>query len=491
MATDYTKFKTPYFDIEIGDPKWETRIKLPEYLLRLVTKVELTEAFYTSDSPGATTLTLSFVEGFTKEPGFLTDLIFDGRGGLSSLTEEGKKKAKAVPKFLFQEKNKVKLTWGYLEDKENSRSYMGYITIATTNFPETGIPTTTITCTPFSATMGDQLSTKKGRGFATKTTLSKGGDSLLVFEDLKTDDLIRKAAKDLKLGVIISENLTQATIDKHKQKMWVSGQSFQQLMTRLADASGCTYGIETDPKTGKDTIIFVSKKDFEKRVVLSDLNLLHWKQPGSILKSVNVNADFGGLTGNDQKGFDADGKPIENDPKTKEQLLVERKSSTTGKKQQIVDPNPLSGNVVPTAGALDSTFANGGTVGTAEYNPAQSKQDHTEKSVVRAAGQLQLIQLDFTTIGYTRLTPGIVEISGIGTRYSGKYRVMSVTHTIDSNGYITKCQATSHSLAIGGVVPENMSKTQEADKKSDEQLMVKAKSDPLAQIMKFKGLSNV
>jgi phage protein D len=42
------------------------------------------------------------------------------------------------------------------------------------------------------------------------------------------------------------------------------------------------------------------------------------------------------------------------------------------------------------------------------------------------------------TIGIPELIPGVmIEIKGIGDRFSGKYYVSSTTHTINSSGYLT------------------------------------------------------
>lgn len=506
MSIDYSKFKTPFYDIEIGDSSWKTIVKLPENLLRLITKVEVMEAFFTAENAGSTQLTIVFSEGFDKSSGFITDLIFDGKQGISTLTEDGKKKASSVPKFLFQERNKVKITWGYLEDIENARSYMGFITQAGTTYSESGLVTTTITCLPWTLGPGDQLSTRKGVAFGTKTKLSKSGDSLVVFNDLKTDELIRKLAKELNMATIISKNLHNDIVDKNKQKMWIAGESFQQFMTRLAKASGCTYGIESDPTTGKEVIIFIKKQDFEKRVVLADPNLLAWKEPGSILKSVNLHANFGGLVGNSQKGVDDQGNIVQDDEVQRRllaeqkstsgkntsvapnDLRVQQKSSTTGKNQDLIDVDPVGNNPIPSALPLRDSIANGGVVGTVNVSPAKNKQVVADRAAVKADDLSKLIQLDFSTIGYTKLTPGIVEISGIGVRYSGKYRILTVTHTIDGSGYITKCTATSQALASGGVVANELPKAEKDDTK-DRRLLDQASADPLAQLRKLQGIT--
>lgn len=490
MAVDYTKFKTPYYNIEVGDPSWKNVVKLPEWLFRRITKVEIQEAFHTPDNPGTTQLTISFTEGFDNDPGIITDLVFDGKQGITSLSEDGKKKENLSPKFLFQERNLVKVTWGYLEDRESSRSYMAQIFQATTTFSDSTSTSTTITCLPWTW-IGDQLSTKNGRQFGTKTVTSKAGDSLVAFEDLKTDALVRKLADDLDMTTIVSKNLLSATVDKHKIKMWVSGQSFHQFMTRLADTSGCVYGIEYNPKTGKNVIIFITKQDFEKRVVIPDVNLLWWKQPGSILKSINLNCNFGGLTDNSQKSVNEKGEEITN-KKTSQQHIVQFRNTINGKKQEVIDTDPT--NVNPSRPAINlGKVANGGTIaGKSEINPAQNKEDQDDKANIKKAFTPAIVTLDFTTVGFTGLTPGITQISGIGLRYSGKYRIMTVTHTIDSNGYTTKCSAMSQVITGGGITPTNITQGQETEQKVDVKQFDQRKSDePLAQLRELQGIPYV
>lgn len=545
MAADYRKFKTPFYDIEVGDASWKRHVTLPHHILRLVDKVEITEAFYSTDNQGFAQLVISFVEGsrepaspdyklgtsglyqvpgegdqvdmdisgsLTNRSGIITDLRFSGASGVTFLTEDEKrtgkvdntlqknvedknttrkiKKEPQAPRFLFQEFNKIRVRWGYLEDMENSRYYMGTITQVQTEFPESGMPKTTITCLPTNALL-DQFATKNGVTFGTKTTLSQSGDSLVVFQDIKTDTLVRKLADKSGMAAIISKNLPSETVDKDKQKMWIAGESFHQFMKRLADMSGCYYIIQPNPQTGKETIIFIKKQDFEKRVVLKDKELLHWKGPGSILKDVRINADFGGLLANAQKSLDENGKPQSEDVMVSERLLNKFKSSETGKTQELIDADPTGQNPNPAALGVRDNIANGQISGVVEVNPAKNKQEITDAAEVKSDAQFRLIQLDFTTVGYTRLTPGVMEVTGIGVRYSGKYRILSVTHTLDSNGYITKCSGISQSLGAGGTkLPPITPEGQDIDPLVDEKLLEKqASADPLGQLRKFQGIA--
>ncbi len=59
-----------------------------------------------------------------------------------------------------------------------------------------------------------------------------------------------------------------------------------------------------------------------------------------------------------------------------------------------------------------------------------------------------IVALEFTSLGYSKLRPGIVYFGGIGLRYSGEYNIISITHTIDINGY--GCRGTATTGAIYG-----------------------------------------
>ena len=96
-------------------------------------------------------------------------------------------------------------------------------------------------------------------------------------------------------------------------------------------------------------------------------------------------------------------------------------------------------------------------------NPSESRGDLDVMSKLGAKDQQRTIMLEFTTLGYTKFTPGVIDIRNIGVRYSGKYRVITVTHTIDSTGYSTKGSAISFALRAGGVPNPEAQKGQDAE----------------------------
>ncbi len=521
---DYERFKTPYFVITVGDPAWKRKVTLPHHILRLVEKIEITEAFYTPDAAEQPMMSITFNEGsrepaspdykmgtdglyqismdgdsvdmsiagsLTNRPGIITDLRFSGDSGITFLTEQEKQDGKIdnrpqinvegaettrdyakepkTPVFLFQEFNKIQVEWGYAGGSH--RTFILNIIQMSTEFPEKDIARTTIICGPTSILL-DQFSTKNGITFGIRKIDKKDGHSLVTVTDTKVDSIVKKIAEKSGMGVVVSKDLPADTVDKGKQRIWIAGESFNQFMQRLADSCGCYYVVQPHATTGIDTIIFVKKTDFEKYLVLGDKELLHWKGPGSIIKEVKINADFSGLLGNAQKGINAEGKK-QSEKDIDIRLVRQYKSSETGRNQEIINASPLGNNPNPGAVGIAKGLANNNVVGMCEYSPNESKQIMQDKSAVRGEEQLRLIQLDFTTIGYPEITPGVAEITGIGIRYSGKYRLLRVTHSLDQNGYITKCSGISSFLGAGGVKPPNIGSAKGEDKLVEEELFKK------------------
>ena len=508
MAADYRKFKTPFYEIEIGDSSGQRLVKLPHHILRLVEKVEIVETFVAGEF---STMSIDFVEGsrepaspdaklgtaglyqiptsggdtdldisgsITNRTGAITDLRFSGNSGITFLTAEERKKGKidrqpqenvdgdtvtraykkenSRPVFLLQERNQVRVTWGYIEDPSTIRSVRGYIMVISTQYPENGSVRTTIQCQD-TRTALDQVATTKGVPFGRRKITGKG-NSIVVFEDMKTDALIRDICDKAGIASLVSKNLPADTVDSDKQKLWIAGESFHQFMTRLAATHNCYYTVVPNPKTGKDTLYFIKKTDFESRLVIADTDLTRYKSPGSILKSVDIKADFGGVSGNAQKGVAKDGKQPSN---------VTQSSAAVSqfKGEQLIPNSPVgNGNEIAAAKGVADKVANGDVTGTVDVNPSSNRKRLDDMSQVNAEASQRNITLEFTSLGYTRFHPGAIEFGNLGVRYSGKYRLLTVTHTLDGNGYICRGTATSWALQQGGVVLPDANKAPEGKK---------------------------
>lgn len=506
MPADYRKYNTSFYEVEIGDATGQRLVKLPHHILRLVNKVEIVEPLGRGENSEFTTITMTILEGsrepaspdaslgtnglykipiegnktdmdiagsLTNRTGIITDLRFSGNSGITFLTESEKKSGKvdntiqknvdgkkttrkfktenSAPVFLFQERNQVKITWGYKEDPSTVRSIRARIIMVQVEFPESDQVKTTITCQDTGAFL-DQIATAKGIPFGKRVTTPKG-NSIITFEDLPTDELLRTIASKAGMAAIVSKNLPAEKHDQDKQKMWIAGESFTQFVSRLAEIHNSYWRIIPDPKTGKDTLIFIKKQDFESKTLSIDKTLLTFKAPGSLIKNVGVKVDFGSIVGSSQKAVDENGQVVEDNSYVSLKLLAAHKGTKQTKSEEYINADPNSTNPVPAVVGITNNIAGGEVTGHVDNSPRSDKAAISDISEAKADQNSRIVQLDFTTIGWTKLTPGVVEINGIGVRYSGRYRIMTVTHTLDSSGYITKCTATSQFLPGGGVKP--------------------------------------
>lgn len=494
MAVDYNKYITPFYEIEVSDAAGKRKVKLPHHILRLVDKIEINEAFASPENMnGATTGSISFVEGsrepasqdpslgtdglyklsvegtgvdmdisgsITNRVGSIVDLRFSGNSGITFLsrdekktgtlspklleTVEGKKKSRKYkhepqnPKFLFDAYNKVKITWGYKEDPSTIRSIMLSIVNVETVFSDSGPTTVNVQLADYGAMM-NQVVPKDAVPFGTVKPIK--GNAVIEFEDVKTDTLIRNIAEKSGMAAIISKNIPADTLDKSKQKMWIAGESFHEFLSRLAAEKNCYYKVITNPKTEKPTIYFIKREDFEAKPPLAKDKyfFLEYKHPGSLIKSVTVNADFVNPTGAATGTVDDSGEQVQVD---EEVGVVQFKN----KEGQVV-PDPT---VDPAVKGVVDNLLGGNYTGNVTLTPNQNPKFHEGRARTEADKASRLVQIDLMTLGYAKFTPGVYNVNNIGLRYSGKYRILNVTHTIDSSGYICRMSGSTHSLASGG-----------------------------------------
>jgi hypothetical protein len=494
MAFDYDKFRTPYYEIEVSDPSNKRKVKLPHHILRLVTKIEINEAYVSPENQfGATTATISFVEGsrepasqdpsmgtsglyqmsldgentdmdiagsITNRVGSIVDLRFSGSSGITFITDTEKKTGKVedqfqpnvdkklttrkhkketqAPKFLFDAYNLVHITWGYREDPTTIRKIVLSIINVETMFSDSGPTTINVLCSDKGALL-NQIVPKSAKAFG--EVLSYKGNAIIDFKDLKTDALIQKIAKDSGMATIVSQNILSDTLDKNHQKMWIAGESFHEFLTKLAVTQNCYYKIINNPKTAKPTIYFIKRDDFEAKppIAKDKYFLLEYKQPGCLIRSVTVNADFVSPTGSASRATDDEGDVVGDE----RQVAIQQYKSKEG--QVIVDPTQD-----PAVAGVADGILGGNYTGSVKLTPNQNPEFHSGQAKTQADTASRLVQIDLMTLGYTRFTPGVFNIGNIGVRYSGKYRILNVVHTIDGSGYSCRMSGSTHSLTSGG-----------------------------------------
>lgn len=520
MPADYSKFRTPFFEISIGDSLGNNMNPLPPQIARLVEKVEIMETLCCNSF---NQITITFNEG-SREPygvdkgtfaspaiypsdgqgilsnqsGSLVDLKITG-GGFSNLSESltsaisaaagaasealglfnqiqsfftlfGKSNDNPLPielpdpdisvassdPFLLQQRNQVLVTWGYKEDPASVRCARGYIMVVTSEFPEKGTPKTTVIAHS-AAGIADQITTQKTVRFGTEVPsgISESGLPLTEAFDLPPSVLIPKLCTENGLGFIVSTDFETPEQGEGRDTIWLAGESLHQSFTRLARRHNAVYKLETNPCTGKDTVIFVNENEWQKDPVLgaSKADWMTYKGNGSILKSVSIKADYGQPVGTFLKSITEEGaeigKPVDK---------VKHPAALFEKHQ---DNFPVSGANPTGISKFASKIAKGTTsfLGvSAENSPAAIESMSGAENDKKGSN---IVAMDFTTLGYPKLTPGNVKFSGIGERYTGYYNVQNVTHILDSQGYNCRGIATSFKNADGGVEPEGTNTIEE------------------------------
>ena len=506
--TDYRKFRTPFFEVYVGDMNGKNMVKLPPQIMRLIEKVEITECL---DSNTITTMSLTIIEGsreparnhlysldksisgtLTNNPGIISDLKF-GKNNSITFTNSQKEKVsfdingKPVktdanptvpnPTFVFQERNHVKVTWGYKEDPSTVRSMQNMISIIEVDFAD--VVKTIIHCQPLAGLLDMVTPPDGGKPFRFEET--KAGNIIGIAEDQKTSDLLLSISQKAGVKVLISDNLPADTLPPDSHKIWTTGQSFHQFLGELARQQNCFYETLIDHKTGQHVISFIKKTDYEARIIGTGTNYLSYKQPGSLIKKASIKCDFSAIVGNSQNSVGTDGKQITSNPRTLQIFYP-------GEGVVKLDPTevPVCRDIVETLLANPKTVTANSTynvVGTSQMNPAPSGTTNQEALANELQDELsrRIISLDLTTIGYTKFTPGVMNITGLGVRYSGKYRALTVKHTLDNSGYTTQITANSYSISSGGTAVKPG--TPKGQEKQREVTLFSQKDKPNAELM--------
>lgn len=506
--TGYSNYRTPFIRVSIGDAKGKNLQPLPPSVARLLEKAEITEVLEGCNH--FHTISLTFLEGsrepfnhsqiedttslypdthITNHTGMLTDLKFTRSGsGLTSMAADlvgkiqlpsgpalnklgevvstndivitGKRKTPQAVNYLFEERNQIQITWGYKENIKETRTIRTYIQVVQSNFPDGDTPSVTIICAPI-GTMFDQISPPQGISFQTKELAGvdpEKGD-LYTFKDMSIKEVIEQVTKETGLRALVSDNLINTTLDKYHTKTWPVGKSFNQFLKSMAKEANGNYFTITDAQSGENYIVMVSRSDFEKTPIFSsdEKYLFKYRGPNSIIKSVSIKADFSGPSGNIASGYDNNGNSIVRGT-TDTQVALTLYDKKTG-----IDNDPTGHNSPIGITELSNKVAknSSGVISHGEASPGMNEpQGEHEKTISLEACRRKLISLDFTSLGHSRLRPGSVYFDGIGSRYSGVYNIVTLVHTIDTNGY--NCRGTATSWTMNdtlGASPDNAPKT--------------------------------
>lgn len=483
----YNNFRTPFFKLAVATNNKNNFIELPIQITKLVQSIELQE--HSGGCARFSQLVIKLAEGsrepyirnsstpdydsngfeFSNNTGMLVDLQFTGSGigienlldisigstasslssalnaasltnATTSVTEQENtgESALSLPiaptqgtgAFLFSPRHLVKLTWGYIEDEKSVRNWVGSIIIVRSQFPSAGQPVTEITVHGAGSTF-DQITPRSGKSFSVST-----------FAEKSIKEIVQEVCASAGYLLIISEDLgPSGEADTGKPIVWPAGWSLQQFFSRLASQSNCVYRTFYSPSTAKPVVQFIKRTEWYKYVFIPE-KLFTYKGPQSILKSVDVKIDYGNNTSTYKKQITEDGKSIANKSNAKEETVI-----LEG--ENLPNNNPEESNTADTAGTgIVEAVPNGKVAGNVEYVPdgttAKVKANADASTGCPTSGN---VMLEFSCLGYTKLTNVTIPIRGIGVRYSGNYTIQSITHTIDSSGY--SCKGVAQKAGVG------------------------------------------
>lgn len=513
--------KTLFYQIEIGDSTGQKLVPLPYQIHRLIDKIEIKELLIEGGCTGGQ-FTITFNEGsrepfgtnsnddtseayplnnsgsghLTNKVGMLADLNYVSEAGTSGLTAllpspngiindvtsaiadtteiseisssnspklitlDDKVTSKKPIKYLFQQRNQIKITWGYVEDKENRRSVRGLIAGVDFDYPENDNPKVTITSVETSMIF-DQVSSIFGKNFSTKKVkgVTNTGKVTFAYEDIDLKTIIENFSSDAGIAnPMVSAEYSEIKLDKHAIRIIPAGMSPQQFFSELAKKYDAYFKVFIDPATGKDTIAFLSKREFCSKLIMDNKALLTYKSPGSLVKSVKVKAEYNAMTGSANGGVDDAGKATTVGSNSSIAVAI------TDAPADLADANPTGNNAVQAAKgslkALNTKFA----IGTHQYNPEINDISAVSRQTYAKANcQLSnIIMISLSTTGFAKFRPGPWFVGGVGQRYSGTYYFREVMHIIEpGTGYTCRLEGSNQSDYGGvGKSSDGVAKTQ-------------------------------
>jgi hypothetical protein len=539
---DYSTLKTPYYKISVADSTGQNFIELPKSMMQLVERVEILETFQ-SETCMHGKIGITFIEGsrepffnnedtdttsvygsgakLTNKTGLLGDLRFQGQGNQISLTSFaanavgqvakkasnligavagllgggqitetfGNQKSPEAVKYVFQERNMIKVEWGYREDSKLKRVVQAPIVAIQYDFYENDMPRMNITCLETSYSL-DQLSVGVGTMFGSLITtgVSPEGTQLKEFSGLTVTQIVNDIATKVGMQAVTSKNFLNESATQGTGFILNPDESVHQFLVKLAKTTHSYYQVKINPKTNRETIYFIAKNEMDSTLFSPDDQLLRYRGKNSILKSVSINADFGGINGNRVAQIDKNGNEV---------VVDSRDPISVGlfEGAQLVDTDATSNNPIKSAQSLQKQLAKTTMpVSRTEVAPARKHKAGIRESSQANTGcqSARLISMEFTTIGFPNLIPGTHRFSGLGERYSGEYHIIAVTHTLDKDGYT--CRGTGQSSSIfgkSGVEYQSPTKGSEQPKTTDVQLFQKFSNVKASDIGKPAALANV
>lgn len=522
MLVDLSQMASPFFEVRVGPPGVTTNnltLLSPE-IHKLIKLFEYNEVV-NGGKESASRIRLVFLED-SHQSGSILDLQFTNSGRIRSLTEAEVKKgqqrekeikiqeeklanltddspekkealakriielrniqANQFPRFLFQERNIIEVTWGYHNNSKHSdlrpRTVRGEILQIRHRAPDEDIPATEILAVDLGSGELDKIYPQEAINFTVGEVKRRLGDkninvttNLFTGEALPDDhpasviDIVNTLAKggflkNTKAAIdLTEEELKLDQQDRNSARVWSLGTSMHDFLGELAEKIFAHYYINTIGPKNTTVLNFVSRRKFESSGRFHFLWKSGLNERGietnnkDVLYNTVKNYDLA-LYPNGGDGASSTGvcsstkKPVGSiagasvvfSPRHSElkelEIKLNEEIKTQALKPDSSDPKNAESNQ---------------STGISVYSDNCGANDH-EANADRLAGRMERnLKLEFTSIGIPQLTPTTIKMSNIGLRYSGIYYLLSVNHKItDSEGYICSCVGESNSVASGG-----------------------------------------
>lgn len=300
---------------------------------------------------------------------------------------------------MLQEGKEICARWGYIGRLTDIRRCT--IKEIDYSFPEDGCPTMTL------------VAYDKGH----KLT---GRNSRECWSNKKIADIVKgiAAKHSLKAQVEVPEDFPREFTAQ-------GGRNDFEFLSQLAEECGCTF------KVKNDTLIFTSEKETG-----TALTVEYRRDGGGWLKSLSIDCDS-----EKGKGASVDTEVSGVDAKTGAEFT---EKGTSADSKILVNMN--DGSQTHETKLQESSDEAGRRVASSAADAQQAKK--TAKSAARNAVKDNItMTADFVGIPYLE-AKSVITIRGIGKKFSGNWKIKSVTHTISaSDGYTCSAELTKSDVA--------------------------------------------
>jgi phage protein D len=288
----------------------------------------------------------------------------------------------------FEELSDVEIEMGYVQNR--TLKSVGKITAVTVDFPASGVPTLSI--------QGQSLYTQLQRERTSKPFAAK-----------RDGDIVRQIASKFNLTPEVDDTNTE-----HETVSYREGTSYADILQDRAGRLNYEVGV-------KQRKLYFQKPRY---LVSTSTDLtLAW---GERLLSFRPR-----LTSNVPTGY------------------AQRSATTAigGDKNQPIVSEVQAADLPPRLGSRSGPAIVKEKFGDNIYSVREHRAESPEEGKTVAEAQMQraalgFVQGDGETIGEPRLVSRkVIELKGLGKKFSGKYYVTKTVHTIDANGYRTSFTA--------------------------------------------------